>query len=547
MNRFCPECDSDLPAGQPRCPVCGGDGVETSRGDRVGEIIDGRYTIQRVLGHGGMGVVYVARQKYLGRDVALKVLRRELAADESYVKRFLREARAVASLKSPHTITVHEFGITPDRELYFSMELLEGVSLATLIRREAPLHLERAAALLSQACESLAEAHAGGIVHRDLKPDNLFISAEPGGREFVTVLDFGIAKAIGEAERLTATGMICGTPHYLSPEQASGLELTPSADLYALGTILFEMLSGRTPFQGTAVVQLLMDQVRTPPPRLRDTRTASPVPEALDAFVTRTLAKDPADRPADAEAFRREMAKAVAGKASSLPETVSQLPEPATSAPGEATLDEATADTLTTDTTGMNLVVPGRSGTLWIVGLVLLGLIGGALALWRPWEATGVPVEGPAPRDVVEEETPATPDVVAEEIPPAPDVVAEEIPPAPDVVMEEIPPALDMVVEEIPLAPDMVVEEIPPAPDVIVEVVEDVVSTPDVVADVPSAPVGAEAPPTGKPGPKPIEAVKPLPQPDDTLFKLEKVPTEDEVKKDLFNLEEVPTDSGSKR
>ena len=277
-------------------------------GELVGRVIDNRYHVTNILGQGGMGVVYEANHKYLNRKVAIKVLQRTLASDESYVARFLREAQAVAALKNSHTITVHDFGVTEDGQLYFAMELLEGLPLTDVIEGEAPILFDRAADFLVQVCDSLAEAHEAGILHRDLKPDNLFISKGEDGTEFVTVLDFGIAKKLSQSTptaRITDTGMIPGTPHYVSPEQAHGREATPRSDLYALGVILYEMLCGHPPFDADSGVGVLLKHIQELPTPLAVAHPFLDIHPFVDDLLGVLLDKDPERRPQTARAFAR--------------------------------------------------------------------------------------------------------------------------------------------------------------------------------------------------------------------------------------------------
>ncbi|MBM4370915.1 MAG: serine/threonine protein kinase [Deltaproteobacteria bacterium] len=280
-----------------------GDGLQ-------GRVIDNRYQVLAVLGQGGMGVVYEALHKYLNRKVAIKVLQKALASDEAYVARFLREAQAVAALRNPHTITVHDFGVTEDGQLYFAMELLEGMPLTDLIEREAPVPFDRAVDILVQVCESLEEAHAAGILHRDLKPDNLFIGKDTSGKLFVTVLDFGIAKKLAQntpAAKITDTGMIPGTPHYVSPEQAHGKEATPCSDLYAMGVILYEMLCGHPPFDADSGVGVLLKHIQELPTPLAVAHPFLDIHPAVDDLLSVLLDKEPARRPQAARELARKL------------------------------------------------------------------------------------------------------------------------------------------------------------------------------------------------------------------------------------------------
>jgi serine/threonine-protein kinase len=269
----------------------------------IGTTVDGRYLVQSMLGQGGMGAVYKAHQKTMNRSIALKVLKRELSGDPQIVKRFLREVQATSVLRHPNTIAVYDFGQTPENLLYIAMEYLEGMPLADKIKNEGPRSVDRALQIVQDSLSALAEAHDKGIVHRDLKPDNLFL-ANMGGKEVLKVLDFGIAKLdTGDNQtQLTRSGLTVGTPPYMSPEQAEGrAEITPASDIYSMGCILFECLTGRPPFIGESPVKILMDHCTAAPPPLKEANPGVNVPPAVEALVMQMLAKDHRERPGPAD------------------------------------------------------------------------------------------------------------------------------------------------------------------------------------------------------------------------------------------------------
>ncbi|MBM4321575.1 MAG: serine/threonine protein kinase, partial [Deltaproteobacteria bacterium] len=309
MGLTCPQCNQLFAEGIAFCPAdgCRLHSAEERRGDPlIGKIFDGRYQVLRKLGAGGMGAVYVARQISVGRDVALKVLLPGPCRSEKADQRFLREAQAASMLRNPHTVVLFDFGSSDDG-LFLVMELLEGRSLAQLLREEERLPLPRAMRLLRQICDSLAEAHAKGLVHRDLKPDNVFLLQSEGSPDFVKVLDFGIAKRLDESpeQALTTEGQVLGTAAYLAPEVAMGRTVTPAADIYALGVLLFEMLAGQRPFRAETPSALLIAHVQDPVPRLSEAGLAACPPE-LQRFVERLMAKDPAARPASVLEVKRQ-------------------------------------------------------------------------------------------------------------------------------------------------------------------------------------------------------------------------------------------------
>lgn len=270
--------------------------------DLIGRIFDSRYQITALVGRGGMGTVYKAVHVAMNQTVALKVLHREMSRDERQVQRFYQEARASSRLKHPNTIRVFDFGRSDEGHLYLAMEFLEGETLTQLLRREGALPVRRALNMVRQVAKALAEAHMNGLVHRDLKPDNIFITQIYGEQDFVKVLDFGIAKFVqGNPEygALTQAGLVCGTPLYLSPEQALGRTLDGRSDLYSLGVILFEMLAGVPPFRAETPVALVMRHIHDAPPPLG----AEGIPEPVRALVFSLLDKDRDRRPASAEAL----------------------------------------------------------------------------------------------------------------------------------------------------------------------------------------------------------------------------------------------------
>lgn len=313
--KYCPMCgiDYDLPGLV--CPKYGHGLVRLEKDELYGTVVDGQYCIEGVLGRGGMGVVYMARQEMVDRRIALKLLRRDLASNENSRKRFLTEARAIARLTSEHTVTLLGYGETDNGVPYLAMELLRGQSLARKIHAEGRLHWTTALEYLVQISQSLSEAHRKGILHRDLKPDNVFISWDAGERECIKILDFGIARFQEDLERLTHTGVVCGTAEYASPEQLFGEPMDQRSDLYSLGVVAYEMLSGQPPFHDEPPVKIANNHWSSPPPSLAQGDSVEPLPTAVEEAVLRLLAKKPADRPADAAAcedlFRQLQGKSV--------------------------------------------------------------------------------------------------------------------------------------------------------------------------------------------------------------------------------------------
>jgi serine/threonine protein kinase len=271
----------------------------------IGKLVNGRYLVQEVLGQGGMGKVYVAEQIAMKRQVALKVIRvgesGEMAAKMAVFKRFQQEALASSRLEHHNTVRVFDFGITEDGTLFIAMELLRGTTLSKIMCGE-PMPSRRAIRIAVQLCRSLAEAHQKGIIHRDLKPDNVMVFDTLDQSDFVKLLDFGIAKitaVTGESE-ITRTGLIMGTPAYMAPEQATAGLIGPGTDLYALGVILYEALTGHPPFTGGTPLAVLMKHVSEEVPPIVVDGFPPDVPQGLIDIVFRLLEKKASNRPASA-------------------------------------------------------------------------------------------------------------------------------------------------------------------------------------------------------------------------------------------------------
>ena len=277
-----------------------------------GRVIAGNFRIQRLIGSGAMGNVYQAEQLSLGKSVAVKILHAHLADDEKLVRRFQREAKSASRLNHPNSIQIIDSGRDADGSLYIAMELLAGRDLARVIREEFPLPLPRIVRILSQVLSALDEAHAQGVIHRDLKPSNIMLIERRGQPDFVKVCDYGIAKAqmedgYAEPQMLTIQGLVCGTPEYMSPEQARGEPLDGRTDVYSAAVILFQMVTGDIPFHGNTPLAVVSRHLSESPPVPSSRRTDPKLPADLDDLILRGLAKNRELRPASAAAFREEL------------------------------------------------------------------------------------------------------------------------------------------------------------------------------------------------------------------------------------------------
>lgn len=280
--------------------VCPNDGIPLTESgdDLLGTTLD-KYEINEIVGVGGMGTVYKARHVLMDRIVALKVLRRELVHDKSMMARFQLEAKAVSRLKHPNVLAVHDFGVTPDQVPYLVMDLLDGITIADILENEGPLAPGRSINIFIQVCDALGHAHSKGVIHRDIKPGNIVVSKDNSGKDFALVVDFGIAKVFEEGKdvnKLTATGHIFGSPSFMSPEQCLGGNIDQRTDVYSLGCVIYEALTGVSALCGDSLLETLFKHVNEQPkPFSQANKSVAQVPE-LESVVFKALSKKPDDR-----------------------------------------------------------------------------------------------------------------------------------------------------------------------------------------------------------------------------------------------------------
>ncbi|MGE0712372.1 MAG: serine/threonine-protein kinase, partial [Planctomycetota bacterium] len=371
----------------------------------VGGVIDGRYKVLDRLGAGGMATVYKAWHLLLEKPVAIKFIRPEACRDEVFRQRFFREARVASQLVHPHAVAMREFGETPEGLFYLVMDLVSGRSLAQVLRQEGRLEPARAARLLGQILGALGEAHRLAIVHRDIKPDNVILTDD----ERVLVLDFGLAKIVGDPEgpaesrrgppaaaldpSVTRSGMVLGTPRYMSPEQADGAACDHRTDLYSCGVLLYELLTGRPPFLARDVLGLIAQHLYEEPHPPSEVAPEAALPPALDAVVLRALAKRPDERWPSAQAFSEALDEALAASAP----TLLELPILAPARPGPGAQEPGPR--LGDGRARLTLAAAALVGMALAGGLAIRGRVGrfepssASREVWPEASPTGAPTE----------------------------------------------------------------------------------------------------------------------------------------------------------
>ena len=360
----------------------------------IGTTFDHRYKIEELLGEGGMGFVYRARHKVIDKKIAVKVLRADLARDTEITDRFRQEARAASSIGNPHIIDISDFGDLPDGSTYFVMEFLDGKSLASLIDSKIHLPIDRICHIAAQIADGLAAAHQGGIVHRDLKPDNIFLIVRGADKDFVKILDFGIAKVTNDgANKLTKAGAVFGTPHYMSPEQAAGATIDHRTDIYSLGVIMYEMTSGQLPFNADNFMGILTQHMYKAPVPIRalvpvPDRPAVECPPTLEAVILKCMSKKPEQRYQSMDELVADLQKVREG---AVPSAVGEMMARSGgfNVPADYFKHPATALVPATPPQGRKQ----WSRMVWVAGAVAaVGLVAGIFAIAQ--STTGAPTAG---------------------------------------------------------------------------------------------------------------------------------------------------------
>lgn len=322
--RQCPECKTVYTQGEVFCPLDGARILSkvterpepaVPRDPLIGQVLGDRYKVIRRIGEGGMGMVYETEHVIIEKRFALKVLRDDFSSRPEVVERFRQEAKSASRIGNEHIVDISDFGETKDGSSFFVMEYLEGHDLSHVIAKQGPIEMHRLIDILLQCCRALGAAHRKGIVHRDMKPENIFLSQREDRKDFVKIVDFGIAKMSelesgnSEGRKLTKTGMIFGTPEYMSPEQATGKPNDHRVDVYALGVITYEMITGKVPFTGDSFMAILTRHVLEEAPSIDLVAPQVHPPEWLKAIVKKAMSKDPDQRFASCEEMGMEIEK----------------------------------------------------------------------------------------------------------------------------------------------------------------------------------------------------------------------------------------------
>gem|GEM_PF-6947940 len=401
---ICPICRGEYPKGAGYCSVDGHKLEDEARSEDtpadpfIGMLINDRYRVESRLGHGGMGVVYASRHITIDRQVAIKILRYEFCSNEALVERFMREAKAASKIDHPGIVNVTDFGKLADGHVYFVMEYLAGITLADELKRlKGPLGNERLFDLTLQMCQALSAAHAEDIVHRDLKPENIFIinpsnetclDVHDGHRyDFVKLLDFGIAKMSRDTNtRLTKAGTVFGTPQYMAPEQAKGVDGDHRSDIYSLGCIIYEMATGQVPFASDTYMGTLTKQMYEDPVAPRELRPDLNIPPQVEHIILRAMAKEPEDRFTSMSELAAAVMAAESGDQSVVVEVPVTRPRPE-AAPGPLIQLPSLGEMAGIEHRQSRMAGDGGPGNMLlpiILIVVCAGLLGGYLALKKP-------------------------------------------------------------------------------------------------------------------------------------------------------------------
>ena len=417
----CPSCSTETAPHAQFCAACGNVLPRETAGDPyIGQVVARKYRVDKLLGEGGMGRVYRANQLVLEKPVVLKLLHPTLQKDARTVARFQREAKAASRLNHPNSIDVLDFGQTDDGALFIAMEFVDGRDLHQVLTEDWPLSEPRVIRIVTQVLSALADAHQAGVIHRDLKPENVMVMARRGGEsDVVKVLDFGIAKIIDgsseEGPSLTRTGFVCGTPEYMSPEQARGAPLDARSDLYSVGVLLYQMVTRQLPFSSDSAMGYATKHL-TEDPRPPNVLRPGCSSRELEAVILWALRKEPADRPQTAEAFLESLNLLPAAEAVHAPRTA-RVPIPLGMV-GSGSAEDSLARAPTVASGKRPARRSGRGLQLVLGALVLVAAAGAGVLAFKPLTDTPGPT-APAARPVATQAQPWTREISADRRDPA--------------------------------------------------------------------------------------------------------------------------------
>jgi hypothetical protein len=417
--KFCPVCGTEYADDVKFCPR-DGQTLKSANpsGDLIGQVIADRYHVTKKLGEGGMGAVYLAEHVKMGRKSAIKVMSASMSHDPDAVSRFNREANNASRIVHPNICAIYDFGETPDGLIYLAMEFIEGDSLNGILKKTGPMSLQRATAILSQTASALKLAHDAGIVHRDLKPDNIMI-AQQSGKDLVKVVDFGIAKAVGgdeSGQKVTKTGLVVGTPEYMSPEQLSGDKLDGRSDLYSLALVYYRMITGTLPFQAETSQETMIKRLTDDPMPLQQALPTANFPPSLQAVMDRALARYANDRYPDAVEFANDVVSAIAGIAPEGGATMivgaSDMKTMVAGAAPKTNAVPKTRISSAAEKAGAGTPAPAKKSPVMAIaaGVVVLALAGGGYAMFGKGSAATPPtVAADTTTKAAPDTTPTTP------------------------------------------------------------------------------------------------------------------------------------------
>ena len=409
-QKICPTCGTEYPLSERFCPR-DGTALRSSggSGDLVGSVVADRYHILKKLGEGGMGQVYLAEHVKMGRKSALKVMNPGMNQDADAIARFNREASNASRLNHPNICAIYDFGETPDGLIYLAMEFIEGESLTSLVEKSGSLPPARAASIIHQSADALQIAHDAGIVHRDLKPDNIMIAKNRDGSDLAKVVDFGIAKAhSSDAQKVTKTGLVVGTPEYMSPEQLAGDKLDGRSDIYSLALVAFNTLTGKLPFPAESAQEAMIARLVEQPKTLAEMKPDVAWPAEVQAVMDKALARDVNERYQSAAQFGRELwaacesmpasqaAQAGTQVLSAPAAGTAQVPKTRVAGPGEGggkTVAGAAAAKGASPAAATPAAVPAKKSNTGLIAAAVIGIAvlggGGYLILGNKGGGTG--------------------------------------------------------------------------------------------------------------------------------------------------------------